>query len=135
MLQNDYLVAIVAVDTAEKEPLKVWGWFHSFFIRLLKQAYLVSAVVEVDQYGPLEQVRYTTGNYTVPLPGVQFSLEKWSYLGTRYTILVITWRYVLRCIKIYVLNVLRYYKMIVYFTERALKRKKEHKKKSVQRRA
>jgi hypothetical protein len=29
------------------------------------KAYLVSAVVEVDQYGPLEQVRYTTGNYTV----------------------------------------------------------------------
>ena len=34
-LQNEYLVAIVAVDTAENEPFKVWGWFHSFFIRLL----------------------------------------------------------------------------------------------------
>ena len=34
--KNEYLVAIVAVDTAENEPLKVWGWFHSFFIRLLK---------------------------------------------------------------------------------------------------
>ena len=31
--KNDYLVAIVAVHTAENEPLKVWGWFHSFFIR------------------------------------------------------------------------------------------------------
>ena len=35
MLQNEPLVAIVAVDTAENEPLKVWGRFHSFFIRLL----------------------------------------------------------------------------------------------------
>jgi hypothetical protein len=35
MLQNDYLVAIVAVHTAENEPLKVWGWFHSFFNPLL----------------------------------------------------------------------------------------------------
>ena len=26
MLQNDTLVAIVAVHTAENEPLKVWGW-------------------------------------------------------------------------------------------------------------
>ena len=34
-LQNEYLVAIVAVHTAENEPLKVWVWFHSFFIRLL----------------------------------------------------------------------------------------------------
>ena len=34
-LQNEYLVAIVAVHTAENEPLKVWGIFHSFFIRLL----------------------------------------------------------------------------------------------------
>ena len=25
MLQNEYLVAIVAVHTAENEPLKVWG--------------------------------------------------------------------------------------------------------------
>ena len=24
--KNEYLVAIVAVDTAENEPLKVWGW-------------------------------------------------------------------------------------------------------------
>ena len=29
--KNDYLVAIVAVDTAENEPFKVWGWFHSIF--------------------------------------------------------------------------------------------------------
>jgi hypothetical protein len=35
MQQNEPLVAIVAVDKAENEPLKVWGWFHSFFIRLL----------------------------------------------------------------------------------------------------
>jgi hypothetical protein len=35
MLQNEYLVAIVAVHTAENEPLKVWGWFHSFFNPLL----------------------------------------------------------------------------------------------------
>ena len=33
--KNEYLVAIVAVDTAENEPLKVWGRFHSSFIRLL----------------------------------------------------------------------------------------------------
>ena len=33
--KNEYLVAIVAVDTAENEPLKVWAWFHSFFIRLI----------------------------------------------------------------------------------------------------
>jgi len=36
--KNEYLVAIVAVDTAENEPLKVWGWFHSFFIRLLRNS-------------------------------------------------------------------------------------------------
>ena len=35
MQQEEYLVAIVAVDTAENEPLKIWGWFHLFFIRLL----------------------------------------------------------------------------------------------------
>ena len=34
-MSTEYLVAIVAVHTAENEPLKVWGWFHSFFIRLL----------------------------------------------------------------------------------------------------
>ena len=32
--KNEYLVAIVAVHTAENEPLKIWEWFHSFFIRL-----------------------------------------------------------------------------------------------------
>jgi hypothetical protein len=37
MLQNDYLVAIVAVHTAENEPLKILRWFHSFFNRLLTQ--------------------------------------------------------------------------------------------------
>ena len=36
MQQNELLVAIVAVDTAENEPLKVWEWFHSLFIRLLR---------------------------------------------------------------------------------------------------
>ena len=36
MLHNDPLVAIVAVDTAENEPLKVWGWFHSLFNPLLR---------------------------------------------------------------------------------------------------
>ena len=35
MQQKEYLVAIVAVDTAENEPLKVWGKSHSLFIRLL----------------------------------------------------------------------------------------------------
>ena len=29
------LLAIVAIHTAENEPLKIWVWFHSFFIRLL----------------------------------------------------------------------------------------------------
>ena len=37
-LQNEPLVAIVAVDTAENEPLKVWGWFHPFFNPLLRGA-------------------------------------------------------------------------------------------------
>ena len=35
ILKNASFLAIVAVATAENEPLKVWGWFHSFFIRLL----------------------------------------------------------------------------------------------------
>ena len=36
--KNAPTLAIVAVDTAENEPLKFWGWFHSCFIRLLKAA-------------------------------------------------------------------------------------------------
>ena len=35
MLQNEPLVAIVAVDTAENEPLKVWAVSFQFFIPLL----------------------------------------------------------------------------------------------------
>ena len=35
MLKNASLLAIVAVDTAENEPIKVGGRFHSFFIRHL----------------------------------------------------------------------------------------------------
>ena len=31
MLKNASFLAIVAVDTAENEPLKVWGWFHFIF--------------------------------------------------------------------------------------------------------
>ena len=36
-LQNEYLVAKIGVDTAENEPLKVWGWFHSLFNPLLSR--------------------------------------------------------------------------------------------------
>ena len=46
--KNEYLVAIVAVDTAENEPLKVWGRFHSSFIRLLSN-YRGSEIIK-DQY-------------------------------------------------------------------------------------
>ena len=35
MLQNEPLVAIVAVDTAENEPLKVWAVSFHYFIPLL----------------------------------------------------------------------------------------------------
>ena len=38
MLQNEPLVAIVAVHTAENELLRVWGWFHSFSIHSLGDA-------------------------------------------------------------------------------------------------
>ena len=34
ILKNAPTLAIVAVDTAENEPLKIWGWFHSCFNEL-----------------------------------------------------------------------------------------------------
>ena len=34
-LSNEYLLAKIGVDTAENEPLKVWGKFNLLFIRLL----------------------------------------------------------------------------------------------------
>ena len=34
ILKNAPTLAIVAVDTAENEPLKIWGWFHSWFNQL-----------------------------------------------------------------------------------------------------
>ena len=43
MLQNEPLVAIEAVGTAENEPLKVLGWFHSFFNPLLTRACSLAA--------------------------------------------------------------------------------------------
>ena len=36
-LSNEYLLAKIGVDTAENEPLEVWGKFNSLFIRLLKE--------------------------------------------------------------------------------------------------
>ena len=36
MLQNEYLLAIVAVDQAENEPVKVWGYLFNLFSFLLK---------------------------------------------------------------------------------------------------
>ena len=38
------LLAIVAIHTAENEPLKIWVWFHSSdFIRLLSRSWLCSS--------------------------------------------------------------------------------------------
>ena len=34
ILKNAPTLAIVAVHTAENEPLKIWGWFHSCFNEL-----------------------------------------------------------------------------------------------------
>ena len=35
--KNEYLVAIVAVDPAENEPLKVWGWLGSQSLNFKKK--------------------------------------------------------------------------------------------------
>ena len=34
---NEYLLGEFGVDTAENEPLEVWGKFNSIFIRLLRR--------------------------------------------------------------------------------------------------
>ena len=39
-LSNAYLLAKIGVDTAENEPIEVWGKFNSIFIRLLNERYL-----------------------------------------------------------------------------------------------
>ena len=43
MLQNEYLVAIVAVHTAENEPLEIWGDLFTSFISSRARGHAVLA--------------------------------------------------------------------------------------------
>ena len=52
-LSNKYLLAKIGVDTAENEPLEVWGKFNSLFIRLLSEDAAEGAVDE----GPIDMAR------------------------------------------------------------------------------
>ena len=78
--KNEYLVAIVAVDTAENEPLKVWGDFIPFSIRLLinltpQQSFRTRALVA--WLDPRQASPFWTPNFgasAAALPHIYFAL-------------------------------------------------------------
>ena len=93
ILKNAPTLAIVAVDTAENEPLKIWGWFHSCFNEL-PSGYRWSAGPGSPRFAPVQthtrlpQVP-STGPFFLPgLPRYQASEDCWAHA---YVPRITTW--------------------------------------------